>query len=384
MKNVFKFGFLLMFVLIPILSFSQTKNPNISIITDFRTFTHDNKAAPSEEGGLNLDLSEIEFAIQGYLNPYARADIFFAKHGVEGPLEIEEAYATFLRGLPFGLNIKAGKYLLDFGKLNTVHPHAFYFIERPLIQTVFFGEDGFNDTGINANILLPTGDIYTNLSFNILKGDFVIPHVHGEEDHGHEEEAEHEEEEMEKEHQPLGYSGRLTTHFQLSDYSNLELGFSGATGIHDSHEDLRLYFGGFDLKYKWRPNRYRSLTFQLEALLNKRDLNGHEEEHEGEGHEEEYGEEEISSVTTTGFFSYLTYQFKKRWNVGVLGEWTQSPESKAEKYWGFGVFAGFSPMEESSVLRLLLKREKQTGFDSYNKILAQLIFSLGPHKPHVF
>jgi hypothetical protein len=118
--------------------------------------------------------------------------------------------------------------------------------------------------------------------------------------------------------------------------------------------------------------------------LNKRDIYGHEEEHDGEEHEEEEHDEEISSVTTTGFFSYLTYQFKQRWNVGVLGEWTQSPESKDDEYWGFGVFAGFAPMEETSVLRLLLKREKQPGFDPYNKILAQLLFSLGPHKPHKF
>ena len=383
MKNIFKSNLLYFVVLFPILVFSQTKNPNISIITDFRTFTHDNKAVPTEEGRLNLELSEIEFAIQGYLNPYARADIFIAKHGTEGPLEIEEAYATFLRGLPLGLNIKAGKYLLDFSKLNSLHPHAYYFIERPMIQTVFFGEDGFNDTGINSNVLLPTGDVYTNLSFNILKGDFVNPHDHGDEIHGHEEDhqVEHEDEELDDEPQPLGFSGRLTTHFQLSDYSNLELGFSGATGIHDSHEDLRMYLGGFDLKYKWRPDRYKSLTFQVETIFNKRDIHAHEEE---EHEEDEHGEEEIASVTTSGFFSYLTYQFKQRWNIGVVGEWTQSPESKDDKYWGMGVFAGFSPMEETSVIRLLLKREKQPGFVSFNKILAQLVFSLGPHKPHVF
>lgn len=59
----------------------------------------------------------MEFAIQGYLNPYAKAEIYFAKHGVERPWEIEEAFATFLRGLLLGLNIKAGKYLVDFSKL---------------------------------------------------------------------------------------------------------------------------------------------------------------------------------------------------------------------------------------------------------------------------
>ncbi|MDZ7289507.1 MAG: hypothetical protein ONB44_19030 [candidate division KSB1 bacterium] len=354
----------------------QSKNPDLSIIADFRTFTHNNAALANEKEKLNLNLDEIEMALQGYLNPYARADIFLAKHGTAGEVEIEEAYATFLRGLPLSLNIRAGKYLVDFGKLNTLHPHAYYFVERPLIHRLFFGDDGFNDTGINLSFLLPTGSVYSQVSLNVLKGDFVKGHQHA---HG---EAEQQAEEGETEKQALGYSGRLSSHFQVADYANLEFGISGATGVYDTHENLRLYLGGFDVKYRWVPSRYTSLTFQAEALLNQRDLiPGAHQEADSTGAAQESQKE---SVTTVGFFAYTNLQFRRRWNLGGIGEWTQAPDSKDEKYWAGAVFAGFAPMEETSVIRLLLRRERHPNEQAFNTALIQVIFSLGPHKAHVF
>lgn len=358
-------------------SYAQTKNPDISIIADFRTFTHDNAALSAEKNKLNLSLHEIEVALQGYLNPYARADIFLAKHGLEGQVEIEEASATFLRGLPLGLNIKVGKYLVDFSKLNLLHPHAFPFVERPLLHRIYFGDDGFNDTGINASLLLPTGSVYSELSFNVLKGDFVRGHSHGGEGHTHEQEAAEENEE-----QALGYTGRFSNHFQVSDYANLELGLSGATGIYDTHENLRLMLGGFDFKYKWRPNKYRSFTLQGEAIFNRRDLIHGEHEHEAEP--EHSHEEAIETVNTLGFLAFANFQFRQRWNLGAKIEWLQAPDSQDEKFHAYSIFAGFAPMEETSVIRLLLSREQHPGEAAVNKTLVQVIFSLGPHKAHVF
>ncbi len=356
------------FLLSPLHGFGQTQNPDISVITDFRIFSHNDQTLPAEKGGLNLNLQEIEAAVQGYLNPYARADVFFAKHGTAGELEIEEASATFLRGLPWGINIKAGKYLVDFGKLNTLHPHTYYFIERPLIHQLYFGEDGLNDTGVNMSVLLPTGDLYTQASFNVLKGDFVTGHRHEEGV------ATEQGSNLEVGKQPLAYSGRLAAHLEVSEYANLELGMSGASAVYDPQEDLRFLLLGLDYKYKWRPSRYTSLILQGEALLNRRKIFA--------GGDEKAGEKQ--SITTVGFFNYVNLQFWQRWNVGFAGEWTQAPESKNEKYWSLAVFGGFSPMEETSVIRLLLKRQERPHETPFNAAMAQVVFSLGPHKPHAF
>jgi hypothetical protein len=250
-------------------------------------------------------------------------------------------------------------------------------VERPLLHRIYFGDDGFNDTGINASLLLPTGSVYSELSFNVLKGDFVRGHHHEGDEHAHETENE-----AENEQQALGYTARFSSHFQVSNYANLELGLSGATAIYDTHENLRLMLGGFDLKYKWRPNKYKSFTFQGEAIFNQRDIIPGEHDHSDSTAESMA--QEITTVNTIGFFAFMNYQFQQRWNIGLKTEWLQAPDSKDEKFHAYSIFAGFAPMEETSMIRLLLSKEQHPGEPTVNKALLQVLFSLGPHKAHVF
>ncbi|MBK7092555.1 MAG: hypothetical protein IPH59_12695 [bacterium] len=106
-------------------AFGQTTlNPDLSVVGDIRTFTHNDKSRPSEESEFNLTSPDMEIVVAGYLNPYSRADLVLAWEGGE-KAEIEELYATILRGLPLGMNLRAGKYRLEFGRLNPVHPHAY-------------------------------------------------------------------------------------------------------------------------------------------------------------------------------------------------------------------------------------------------------------------
>ena len=139
---------------------------------------------------------------------------------------------------------------------------------------------------------------------------------------------------------------------------------------------MRHYFAGLDLKYRWRPNRYQSLTFQTESILNHRNILDPLLEQENEG--------EIKSVNGVGFFAFFDYQFKQRWNVGLKIEFGKLPDYQQEKFWSHSIFAGFSPMEETSVIRFLVRREKVAAVDAFNSVFVQLVFSLGPHKPHVF
>ena len=79
------------------LATAQIGNPDISVIGDVRSFVTDDRQDP-KHGNLQLNLESVELALQGYLNPYARADVFAAYTEEEG-LVVEEAYATILRGL---------------------------------------------------------------------------------------------------------------------------------------------------------------------------------------------------------------------------------------------------------------------------------------------
>lgn len=113
-------------------------NPDISVIPRFLLETND--AEEDEHGDHrwsrpDLSFEELEVAVSSYLNPYAKADITLTLPGPdleEAKLGLEEAYVTVVRGLPLDLNLRAGKYRAEFGKINRVHPHAWSFVTQPI------------------------------------------------------------------------------------------------------------------------------------------------------------------------------------------------------------------------------------------------------------
>lgn len=342
----------------------STLNPDISVIPRFRIDTDDGSNLPDERsfGKPRFSLEEFELALQAYLNPYARADIFIAKPGFEDePVEIEEAYATFLRGLPLDMNIRLGKYLAEFGKLNTFHPHAWPFLSKPLSLERFLGEEGINDLGLSASFLIPTGDLYTRLTVDILQGHTVAngPGLETPEGEG------------------VSYanSARLMSFFPVDTNSDLEIGLSGLTGIHDPLAERRFYYVNLDFKYKWKPDAYTSFVLQGEGLLNRRRISS--------------DVEPLSEViTTSGIYVFGDYQFRKIFTLGARYDWAQSPYDKDDKASGFAIFFGFYPVEETTAFRLQFQNTLFSTPDgesrSVNFIALQFIFSMGPHKAHPF
>jgi hypothetical protein len=378
-----------------------TVNPDISAVGEFNMFTNFNRGTP-EYGKLNFDIPNAELYVEGYLNPYARATLNIAFH--EGEFHGEEIYANIVRGLPLDIQIKAGKYLLGFGKINTIHPHAWSFIYRPLFQQIYFGEEGFNDIGFDVSFFLPTGDVYTTLDLGIFKGDALsIDHQHGHtEEHQHESEEENHYE-VDRGNSPI-FVGRLGSFFSLSDFSNLELGLSGSYGVYnrvdfftstDSNaipdsRPLKFFYGGIDFKYKYRPDSYTQLILQAEALWNarnvlrKNDLDIDSEE----------------SINTFGTFIYIDYRFNRIFSIGakydftygIIGEepnYNTAANDDQNKTSGIEGWFGYYPIEETLALRLgiqhlMFNYADGTGRDSETTINLQLIFSLGPHKAHPF
>ncbi|MBK9099281.1 MAG: hypothetical protein IPM14_14415 [bacterium] len=374
-------------------------NPDISAIGTFNTFTNFIKDTP-EYGKLNFDLPEFELFVDGYLNPYARATFNVAFH--DGEFHGEEIYAQIVRGLPLDIQIKAGKYLLGFGKINTIHPHAWSFIYRPLYQQIYFGEEGFNDVGADFSIILPTGDIYTTLDLGIFKGDALV----NEHDHEHEEDHEGEEEdhfELERGNSPI-FVGRLGSFFPLGDFSNLEFGLSGSYGVYSKadfytsedstalpeNKSLNYLYGGVDFKYKYRPNSYTALTIQGEALWNNRNVL----------RTNDLGLDFQEDINTFGAFIYVDYQFNKIFSVGAKYDFTYGiigdelyyntlANDDKNKTSGIEGWFGYYPFEETLALRLGVQNlsfnyADGTQSDSETTINLQLIFSLGPHKAHPF
>jgi len=380
-------------------SFAQTSiNPDISAIGTFNTFTNFIKDTP-EYGKLNFDIPEFELFVDGYLNPYARATFNVAFH--EGEFHAEEIYAQVVRGLPLDVQIKAGKYLLGFGKINTVHPHAWSFIYRPLYHQIYFGDEGLNDIGADLSFILPTGDVYTALELGIFKGDALTNEHHHEDGHDSEEEEGHYE--MDRGNSPI-FVGRLGSFISLGDFSNIEIGLSGSYGVHSktdfyssddstarpSNSSLNYFYGGLDFKYKYRPDSYTSFAVQGEALWNRRNVL----------RKDDFGLDVQENINTFGAFIYLDYQFNKIFSVGSKYDFTYGIIGDEPNFntlasddqnmtSGIEGWLGYYPFEETLALRLgvqylMFNYADGSERDGETTINLQLIFSLGPHKAHPF
>ena len=354
---------------------AQTRyNPEISVVGDMRVYSHDDMNRSDEKEKLNIASPGMEIVAAGYLNPYARADAVIAWHG-DHNAEIEELYATVLRGLPFGMNVRAGKYLLEFGRLNPVHEHAWSFMERPLPHEAFFGEEGLSDMAIRASFLLPTGNTYTELMAGVLKGNALIGHHH------HEEESEEAESEETERIDP-GFFGLLATSTAVSEHAELALGISVVNSVYERHVDtldgsvheLRAWIGGADIKYKYKPSRYTTLQIEAEGLLNRQET------------------EDGDDVTSYGGYGYVDYRFRQKYNAGGIFEYIsqKNPEEHEDtdaaenETWRAGLFVGFAPIEETSLLRLAGHWTEPDAGDGFWEITLQFVFSLGPHQPHNF
>ncbi len=379
---------LIYFLLLSSIAVAQSNiNPDISLIGTFDTYMNFDKNTP-DYGKLIFDIPSFELFIDGYLNPYARATANIAFEN--GEFSAEEIYANIVRGLPLDIQIKAGKYLLGFGKLNTVHPHAWPFIDRPLYHQIYFSPDGFNDIGMDVNFLLPTEDFYSSLDLGVYTGDAMAINTAGEDADPNEVRG-----------NSLIFVGRLGSFFSLDDFDNLDVGLSGSYGnyakssfyVPDSvdlpSQMLKYFYGGLDFKYKYKPDGYTSLVIQGEALVNNRDvIRGTE------------SEPAVETITTYGAFIYFDYQFLKQFSVGAKYDFTYGvigddysyntlSNDDMNKTNGLEYWIGYYPIEETLALRL---SAQNLIFDLANNmskptettITLQLLFSLGPHKAHQF
>lgn len=354
----------------------STGNPDISVLPRFLFHTNDGEKLANgkrEFSRPEFAFEELEVAIQAYLNPFAKGDIVFTLPGPDletSKLGVEEVYATVLRGLPLDLNVRFGKYRVDFGKLNMMHPHAWPFITQPLSQERFFGEEGLNDLGISASVLLPTGDLYTKLTVDLLRGSStgeaagIADTTDGS---------------------PFyATSARLTGFFPLDEHSDLEVGVSGYTGIHDPYHRDRFWYANLDAKYKYRPDAYTSLVIQAEVLQNFRNAR---QDHEFSPIVDANGMPEERSIRSAGLYVFADLQFQKIYSVGVRYDWSQSPYSTSDRAQAGAVFLGYYPVEETLGLRLQYQHtrtENGAGTQGVNMIALQALFSLGPHKAHPF
>jgi hypothetical protein len=132
----------------------QSANPDMSVTLDFSGAAFSDQ--PLQMGGHDPDhdgftLRQAEVVLGASVDPFARLDVNLVfKDGVE----VEEAYATTL-GLPWNLQARVGDFFTHFGRVNEQHPHAWSFVDQPLVYGKLFGEDGHHGKGAELSWLSP-------------------------------------------------------------------------------------------------------------------------------------------------------------------------------------------------------------------------------------
>jgi hypothetical protein len=97
-------------------------------------------------------LQELEMTVGASVDPFLRFDGNVAFKSDE--VEVEEAYVT-TTALPFSLQLRAGEFLTHFGRLNEQHPHAWSFVDQPLVLGKLFGGDNNRGLGGELSWLTP-------------------------------------------------------------------------------------------------------------------------------------------------------------------------------------------------------------------------------------
>jgi hypothetical protein len=351
-------------------------NPDISVIPRFLVTSNDGEKLGSgirEFTRPDFQFQELELQVESYLNPFAKGYVILTVPGPDienGKLGIEELYASVFRGLPLDLNLRAGKYRAEFGKLNTMHPHAWPFISEPLVAKRFLGEEGLNDLGASVSTILPTGDVFSKLTVDVLRGNSISSAAGISDTTGAK--------------PNYALSSRLMAFFSIGDESDLETGVSVLTGIHNPYTNDRFWYVNADAKFKWRPSAYTSLVLQGEYLFNTRNISSSATLIP---FVDGFIPASPSRLNSGGAYFYADYQFFKLYSAGFRLDWAESPYSVDDKAKGFAVFAGYYPVEETLGLRfewMHVRNESPIGRSDVNTLGLQMLFSLGPHKAHPF
>lgn len=327
-------------------------NPDISVIGDFRLLYHDN-----QKRHFDANLAETEFSFQSVIDPYAKADFFYSvsRDEVTGEFkgEIEEGYLTTL-SLPAHLQLKAGKFKQQLGRINIVHSHALPFTDMPNAYQRFFGEEGMNDEGLSLSWLLPNHSFFQELTLEETDGPRESPSF------------------VRSESNRYLSLAHLKNFWDLTANATLELGFTGISGPNAGGKTTTI--GAVDLTYKWKPvrlNTYRSLTFQNEFYYS-------------------HAPNDSEAVNALGYYSLVSFQLSRRWFLTGRYDFTNKPSSSDFEETAGTLILGwyateFQKLELQGKYTAANEEDEMNHYKKqFTQIILRWIFVIGSHGAHQY
>ena len=295
--------------------------------------------------GFNLNYAEL--ALHSTVGPWFDADAIFHLHPHE--FEIEEAYLTS-RDMPYGLRAKIGKFRSEFGRINSIHQHAWHFSAQPLVFEGLLGTEGINDAGVQLQWLLPTEDTYLMAGFEALQG--VNDVSFGD---------------TEKNNLYIGY---LKSSFDLSDDTTVLAGASILHGKNSEGGNTNIY--GADLTVKTALEGYSSLMWQSELLYrDKKTTQGNKKQ--------------------AGYYTQLIYQYDQNWATGVrYDDLYKNVDTQPDDLKKYTAMIEYKPFEFTK-FRLQYTYDKSKAYGLLNnerkntsEVLLGVTIEAGAHGAHAF
>ncbi len=334
----------------------------------------------TQEGGERFAVREIELALQAAVDPYFRGDVYLGFSDLEG-VHIEQAYLT-ASALPWGLELRLGRFLMPVGKQNTTHRHDLHTIEYPYALQRFFGPEGLKGTGLYASRVFAPFGFYQELiltavdRFGEASEDITTL------------------EPVNKKLSGLGYSARVRNYWDLNEASNAEFSVSGVTGKREQPvEGVAEDFGtparqsvlGADFTYRWRPLQqglYRSFILQAEFMrqLNERDPRVLLPDGANVPGGFTYAGPDRHF---SGWYVFGRYQLTRRTHLGARFDAFQDEAADGRTSSAASGYLQWFPSEFSKLVAAYERYSPAEG-SATNRLLLQATFALGPHRPHPF
>jgi len=303
----------------------------------------------NKDRGFNFNYAEV--VMSSTVDPYF--DAFAIFHLESDTFEIEEAYVR-TRTLPLGLKVKAGKFKSDFGRINSIHQHAWNFDSQPIVYESFVGPESISDPGIQLQWVAPT-DTYLMAGVEALQGT-------NDRSFGDTE-------------QNNLYIGYLKSSIDVGDNLSILGGVSLAHGKNTTANETDIY--GADLTLREELGSYSSLVWQSEYLYRNKDIGD-------------------SNDKQAGLYSELVYHKDKNWAGGIRYDAIiQNDTDLVSNYAGvdtdnldrYTAMLEYKPFPMSR-LRVQYTYDRTKVIDGLRKDISEVVFSLniaaGAHSAHSY
>jgi hypothetical protein len=389
-------------------TFTQNRfNPDLSLIADFAVVgtNVDDKTAqrlvvpgfvdPSDRTGKlrGIDFNYLELAFNAAVDPYF--DFFSVVTVAPSGIDVEETYVD-TRQLPFGFQLRIGKFFSAFGRLNGMHQHVWDFYDQPLVYEAFMGAEGWKNPGVRLSWTAPV-DFLLQLNVEVFQGVSDESPLFNATSYGLTA-ANGTVLSSKDSFVPGMYVAALKTSFDSGDNvfllgASVMYGHALQTRIENLPTDMAFSAPGTivydgELTYKYLLSSYRSITWQSEYLgrVSSGDLALASD-----------GLVHAASKRQGGFYSQLVWRFDEpgRFRVGarfdLLDQNTftvdgagQPLDNLLQRY---TAMLEFSPTEFSR-FRLQYAYDRSRFLDGARKgvqeVLLQMNIAVGPHGAHSF